>query len=74
MKIENKIFNNFNKTIKKFRKNIINSKKNLIYLIKKLYRKNKTIHIYGASTKGNVILQYSRDAPCKAEHVAVLIF
>ena len=60
MKIENKIFNNFNITIKKFRKNIINSKKNLIYLIKKLYRKNKTIHIYGASTKGNVIIQFCK--------------
>ena len=49
------------------RKHLINFKKKIKYLsnklnglIKKLKKNNKTIHVYGASTKGNVILQYSK--------------
>ena len=33
-------------------------KKNLIHLLKKIKAKKKIIHGYGASTKGNVLLQY----------------
>jgi len=41
-----------------FKKNIANSKKVLLKLLEKLNKENKIIHIYGASTKGNTILQY----------------
>ena len=60
LKIENKIFRNFNKTINRFRRNIINSKNKLINLIIKLNKEKKIIHIYGASTKGNVIIQFCK--------------
>ena len=41
----------------KFKKNIRLIRSNLIKLIKALNKK-KLIHVYGASTKGNTILQY----------------
>jgi len=59
-----KIYYDFKKRIKK-----ISEKLNI--LIKKINSKNKTIHIYGASTKGNVLIQYSKlnkkDIPYAAE-------
>ncbi len=41
-----------------FAKKITLHKKNLLSLLQKLRNDGKTIHIYGASTKGNTILQY----------------
>ena len=46
------------KTFKNFEKNLINIKKKLKNLISKIKKQNKKIHGYGASTKGNVLLQY----------------
>ena len=58
LKIENKL--NLNKiiTYKSFIKEINYSRKKLIHLLKKIKKKKKIIHCYGASTKGNVLLQY----------------
>ena len=54
-----------------FRENIEKHKNNLLSLIKQLRDQGKTILGYGASTKGNVILQYcgitNRDIPYIAE-------
>tara|TARA_A100001011_G_C14275829_1_gene829193 strand:- start:123 stop:1364 length:1242 start_codon:yes stop_codon:yes gene_type:complete len=55
---EKKIFTNFSQTKKMFKKNILVSKKKLVTLLKKFKKKKQICHIYGASTKGNVILQY----------------
>ena len=46
------------KTFKNFKKEIDLLKVRLINKIKKIKKANKTIHGYGASTKGNVLLQY----------------
>ena len=55
---ENKLkLSNVN-TFKRFFKDINQSKNKLNKLIKKIIRKGKKIHCYGASTKGNVLLQY----------------
>ena len=43
---------------KKFFNNIQDSKDKLNKLIKKLKEKNKKIFGYGASTKGNILLEY----------------
>ena len=45
---------------KNFFKRIIKNRDKLNNLLKKLKKQNKTIHIYGASTKGNTILQWSK--------------
>jgi len=45
-------------TYKKFYKKINDIKKKLNFLIKEINEKNQVIHGYGASTKGNVLLQY----------------
>jgi len=50
---------NTNKTYFDFKKRINNLSKKLKILIKNLSKRKKTIHIYGASTKGNVLIQYS---------------
>ena len=50
---KNKIYFDFKKRIKKI-------SKKLNFLIKKINNKKKTVHIYGASTKGNVLIQYSK--------------
>lgn len=42
----------------KFFKKIEKIKKNLISILKKIKKSGKTIHGYGASTKGNVLLQF----------------
>ncbi len=44
----------------KFKNNIVKLSIKLNNLVKKLKENNKSIHVYGASTKGNVILQYSK--------------
>ena len=49
---------NSSKTLIKFFKKINETKINLIKLLKLIKSKNKSIHAYGASTKGNVLLQY----------------
>lgn len=45
-------------TFKRFIRDINKSKKKLNSLLSKIKRSNKTVHGYGASTKGNVLLQY----------------
>jgi len=55
---ENKLNLNTKKPYLKFAKNVQKIKKNLKRLIRKLNIQKKKIHIYGASTKGNTILQY----------------
>ena len=45
-------------TYKNFRKDIIKHKRGLRKIINKLEKENKKIFGYGASTKGNVMLQY----------------
>jgi len=45
-------------TYRKFKKKIDKIKLNLLDLLKNLKLQNKKIHGYGASTKGNVLLQY----------------
>ena len=49
-----------NEPYKKFANNIKKVKKKLLKLIKDLKSRNKIIHVYGASTKGNTILQYCK--------------
>jgi len=41
-----------------FEKNVRKHRKQLIFFLKRLCRENRTVLGYGASTKGNVILQY----------------
>ena len=64
-KIINKILDSENKlnladekTFKKFIKEINYSKKKLVTFLKREKKIGKKIHCYGASTKGNVLLQY----------------
>ena len=45
-------------TFKKFIKDINTIRLNLLKLLKKYKKLGKKIHCYGASTKGNVLLQY----------------
>ena len=45
-------------TFKKFKKRIDKLKNELNLFINKLIKKNKVVHGYGGSTKGNVLLQY----------------
>ena len=56
--LENKYINK--KHLFSFKKKIKYLSNSLNNVIRNLKRKNKTIHVYGASTKGNIILQYSR--------------
>ena len=46
------------KTYKKFMRSINKSKNQLMEKLKTFVKKGKKIHCYGASTKGNVLLQY----------------
>lgn len=54
-----------------FRERVIKHRNNLIALVKKLREEGKTVFGLGASTKGNVILQFcgftAADLPCIAE-------
>lgn len=47
-----------NRKIKEFIKNVENSKKQTVNFIKNKIREGKKIFVYGASTKGNTILQH----------------
>jgi 2-polyprenyl-3-methyl-5-hydroxy-6-metoxy-1,4-benzoquinol methylase len=58
LKIEKKFQIDKIKTYKTFFNKIHIIKKNLTSKLKSLLKKNKIIHGYGASTKGNVLLQY----------------
>ena len=58
VKVENRLKLEKINTYKKLEKNIIQQKIKLISLIKKIIKDGKIIHGYGASTKGNVLLQY----------------
>lgn len=58
--LEKKIFDNFNFELQKFKKKINIAKINLFKLLVKAKKNSKIVHIYGASTKGNVILQYCK--------------
>tara|TARA_Y100000813_G_C24144198_1_gene343942 strand:- start:116 stop:1267 length:1152 start_codon:yes stop_codon:yes gene_type:complete len=58
LKDENKLKLTHINTYKNFIKIIDNSKKQLMEKLKFLKNKGKKIHCYGASTKGNVLLQY----------------
>ena len=55
---ENKLKLSQVSTFRNFIKNIDKLKKQLFNLIKKINKQGKKIHCYGASTKGNVLLQY----------------
>ena len=58
LKKENSLNLNKVETFKKFFNKIKKVKFDLITILKKLKSDNKIIHGYGASTKGNVLLQY----------------
>ncbi len=58
IKKENKFRLDKKNTYIKFFKKIKKIKKNLISILKKIKKSGKTIHGYGASTKGNVLLQF----------------
>ena len=58
LKKEIKLGLNTKKPYLKFEKKVKNIKKKLRQLIIKLKSQGKKIHVYGASTKGNTILQY----------------
>ena len=58
LKKENSLNLNKVETFKKFFNKIKKIKFDLITILKKLKTNNKIIHGYGASTKGNVLLQY----------------
>jgi hypothetical protein len=54
----------------KFKKNVIKNRKSLVDLIYKLSSDGKKVIAYGASTKGNVILQYCGFGPENIKYVA----
>ena len=56
--IENKMKLSKLETFKKFIKEIDDSRKKLVKFLKQKVKLGKKIHCYGASTKGNVLLQY----------------
>ena len=58
LKIENNLELSKVETFRKFIKNINYSKSKMLKLLKKFKKSGKKIHCYGASTKGNVLLQY----------------
>tara|TARA_A100001011_G_C14281335_1_gene831727 strand:+ start:495 stop:1727 length:1233 start_codon:yes stop_codon:yes gene_type:complete len=57
--LEREFYTNFEKKIEKFKTNYDKSTNKLYAFIKRLHKKKKKIHLYGASTKGNIILQCS---------------
>ncbi len=58
------------KTFYNFFKLINNQKKKLVKLVNKIIKKKKIIHGYGASTKGNVLLQYFKISNKKIRYIA----
>ena len=67
---ENKLKMNKLSTFVQFFKNINQLKKDLNKLINTIKKQNKDIHCYGASTKGNVLLQYFKIDNKKINFVA----
>ena len=59
-KIEKKYLFKLKINLRKFKKNITKSKRELKNFVHKNKKEKKIIHLYGASTKGNIILQYCR--------------
>ncbi len=59
-KIEKKYFGKLKINLRKFKKNIKKSKRELKNFVHKNKKEKKIIHLYGASTKGNIILQYCK--------------
>ncbi len=70
LKFENKLKLNKTSTFQKFFKNINKLKKDLNLLIKSIKNKKQNVHGYGASTKGNVILQYFKIDKNKINYIA----
>lgn len=68
---ENELGYNKLEIYKSFSNNVINHKKELLELLENLRSQGKKIFGYGASTKGNVLLQYcgltTNEIPCIAE-------
>ncbi len=58
--VEKKFYKNFFKKLSKFKLEINKNRSDINKFIKKINKSNKSIHIYGASTKGNIILQYCK--------------
>ena len=58
------------KTFYNFFKLINNQKKKLVKLVNKIIKKKEIIHGYGASTKGNVLLQYFKISNKKIRYIA----
>ena len=58
LKLEKKLKLSDVKTYKNFIRDIDTTKKKLVNLLKKINKLGKKVHCYGASTKGNVLLQY----------------
>jgi len=58
------------KPFKKFKRTILNHKRDLVKLINKLIKQKKLIIGYGASTKGNIILQYCGLGPKQIPYIA----
>ena len=58
LKKENELKINQNQPFRNFKKNVSKHKKNLTALVNKINIESKLLFGYGASTKGNVILQY----------------
>ena len=59
-KNESLFLKKINNNLKKFTKNIKKSRIELKKLINKIISEDKKIHLYGASTKGNIILQFCK--------------
>jgi NDP-4-keto-2,6-dideoxyhexose 3-C-methyltransferase len=60
LSVENKFYKNFFNKLSKFKLEIEKSRSNIDKFLKEAAKSNKSIHIYGASTKGNIILQYCK--------------
>ena len=58
------------KPYKLFEKNVVKHKKELLKLINSITMQGKTVFGYGASTKGNVILQYCELTPKNIPFIA----
>ena len=58
VKLENLFFKNLNLNLLKFSNKITKNKIKLLSILKNLKNNHKKIHVYGASTKGNILLQY----------------
>ena len=58
------------KDIKRFVKNVIENRTKTLKFIKNAKKENKTIMLYGASTKGNTLLQYYGITPSLIKYAA----